>query len=244
MAKKRTTKTQKLRQTVQRQIRRMENRGYRFDDALKEKVSTANYQGLSKLQGRRYAKLYEQATAEIDGEIVSGAAYRTFERQESARKAQDTRNKVKTEIEDLDAKQARDFEEARQAQFEEARRAQDERDRQTAEEIEEGQIIYNRILSMISGFPSNGALGLEKMLTREIRKYGADAVLRGLANAPESAISAAETIVYTISGTDTAGVIHQAYVQLYDIITGTKPSAEEAKQMGDVMDSMTDMDEY
>ena len=87
MAKRKPTKTQQLRKLVQQQVRRMESRGYRIDDAVKEKIKSGKYQTLQSLRRNRYEKLYSSASAEIDSKIVSGTKKRSYERKEAARRA-------------------------------------------------------------------------------------------------------------------------------------------------------------
>lgn len=96
MAKRKPTATQRLRKLVQQQVRRMENRGYRIDTELKEKIKTGKYQTLQSIRKNKYAKLYEGSSAEIDTNIVSGRRYRQYERKVSAEKGAETR-RVNTE---------------------------------------------------------------------------------------------------------------------------------------------------
>ena len=91
MAKRKPTKTQQLRKLVQQQVRRMESRGYRIDDAVKEKIKSGKSQTLQSLRKNRYEKLYSSASAEIDSKIVSGTKKRSYERKEVARRAAETR---------------------------------------------------------------------------------------------------------------------------------------------------------
>ena len=96
MAKRKPTATQRLRKLVQQQVRRMENRGYRIDTELKEKIKTGKYQTLQSIRKNKYAKLYEGSSAEIDTNIVSGRRYRQYERKVSAEKAVQTRRQNRT----------------------------------------------------------------------------------------------------------------------------------------------------
>ena len=96
MAKRKPTATQRLRKLVQQQVRRMENRGYRIDTELKEKIKTGKYQTLQSIRKNKYAKLYEGSSAEIDTNIVSGRRYRQYERKVSAEKAARTRRQNRT----------------------------------------------------------------------------------------------------------------------------------------------------
>lgn len=96
MAKRKPTATQRLRKLVQQQVRRMENRGYRIDTELKEKIKTGKYQTLQSIRRNKYAKLYEGSSAEIDTNIVSGRRFRQYERKVSAEKAVQTRRQNQT----------------------------------------------------------------------------------------------------------------------------------------------------
>ena len=221
------TATQKMRNLVSRQISRMEKSGYRFDTGLKESIKSAKYQTLKSLRDNRYKKLYSSATAEIDGDTVSGSQYRQFVRREAARKASETRrNKhlhVKTEEE---------------IQWEEQRRQQDEFEKGIADQFDQGQIVYNNVTSLIDKFPGDPALSLEKGLENEIKNYGLNNVMYAMGNVPERLIEEARNILY-YQGSKADK--HRAYKAFFDIIKGTINSLEENKEIGDVLDKMTDM---
>lgn len=103
MAKRKPTATQRLRKLVQQQVRRMENRGYRIDTELKEKIKTGKYQTLQSIRKNKYAKLYEASSAEVDSNIVSGRRFRQYERKASAEKGAETR-RVNSERKRLERK--------------------------------------------------------------------------------------------------------------------------------------------
>lgn len=228
------TATQYLRGLVNRQVKRMERRGYTISDDVKDLIKNAKYQTLKSLQRDRYRKLYEKSTATTDtGEEVSGTRRRIQERRESVRKAQETRRR------NIEYK-----EQERDRRWEEERRRKDEEDRQRAWQVNEGELIYEKVINMYEKYPTNNAMKLREMLIREISKYGYNHVMMSLANAPAEAIAHAETIIYTISGKDTAQVIHAAFVDFANIIRGTKATTEEAKEMGDAMDEMTDFETF
>lgn len=93
MAKRKQTKTDKLRKLVQQQVRRMEKRGYIIDDETKAKILSGKYQTLNSLRKNKYEKLYKQSRA-VDketGEIFTANEWRKLERKASARKAVATR---------------------------------------------------------------------------------------------------------------------------------------------------------
>ena len=271
------TKTQKLRKIVQQQVRRMENRGYRIAEEIKEKIKTGKYQTLLSLQRNKYAKVYEGATAEIDSNIVTGKEYRKYERKETARKAATTRQKRKRNVvwknADEELAKKRNFnkddynqideqyreeerkkrweeykqrrrreegkkEESEQEQWERERRKKDEEDMKFAENIDVGDIIYKEITRLIDFYPKEGSLILKKAFESEIRRFGKDAVVSSLAEAGMGIIDKVRDIIFYEENSD---AIHGAIVDLFNMITGTILSAQDAKDLGDAMDKMTDM---
>ena len=237
MARRKPTATQRLRSLVQQQIRRMEKRGYRVDSEIKQKVKTGKYQTLKSLQRNKYKKLYEKSTSEIEGKVVRGTEKRTQERRESARRAAQTRQQAKRpltrwgEVEPLS-------EDELEVRWEDERRKQDERDRERAEMFQEGQIVYEQVMSLIDQYPTPGSKYLKNLLLSEIAKYGRTGVLMCMAQAPAYYIDSAKAIVYYEEDAD---AIHSALHDFASMITGTVTSADEAKDMGDTMDEMTDM---
>lgn len=119
------------------------------------------------------------------------------------------------------------------------RREQDIADREYAKEIEAGELIYKQVNDLISAYPTQGSKFLDKALAKEIAKYGRDAVLQGMANAPEAVVSAAQDILYYEEG---AEAIHTAFIRFFESIMGTK-IGDYAQELGDVMDEMSDYDE-
>ena len=140
MAKRtRLTATQKLRKLVQQQVRRMEQRGYRVDTSLKEKIKTGKYQTLKSIQKNKYKKLYESSSSEIEGKIVSGEKKLSYERSESAKRSAVTRKlkreqrehdkRVFQEAYDRAERQRRERELAEEEEWERKRRERDEKER-------------------------------------------------------------------------------------------------------------------
>lgn len=230
MAKRKLTATQRLRQNVKRQIRRMEQSGYRVDTEIKEKLQTAKYQTLKAYQRNKYSKLYDQATAEIDGEIVTGQVAKKEKAKERARIAAQTRKQRRYEKQQWAVESEEDWKRQR--------RIQDEIERRNAELYQEGQIVYDNIAEMIDDYPTEGSRALKDILKSEMNKYGRDAVIRAMAQAPDDFIANARTIIYYEKDKDK---IHSAITDFVHVITGTLPTAEEAKQIGETMDTMTDM---
>ncbi len=220
--------TERLRRNMMRQISRMEESGYRIDTELKETLKTAKYQTLNKYAKLRYKNLYEEATAlSEEGDIVSGIDYRQEVYSRRARKAAETRKLSKPES--IDNK------------WEKERRLKDIREQKYARIINEGEMIYDNIIDLINMYPIDASDSLKKGLESEIRRYGKNAVLFSLTDLPEDVIEGLQNIVH-YSGTKEQ--IHRAYKDFFDAIKGSIPSDEEAKEMGEVMDRMTDMDTY
>lgn len=273
MAKRKPTKTQQLRKLVQQQVRRMEKRGYRIDSATKEKIKTGNYQSLQSIRKNRYAKLYNASSAEIDSKIVGGKEYRKYERKQSAEKGLRTRryheqvNRIYDEArrsreeaersaisEEENAYHGqdyydqedyeRDWEEQHtreELEWEEKRREQDRFDRQTAQYYQEGEIAYNEIERLIDKYPTKGAEFLKQALSNEVGRFGKEAVIAGLSTMPQEAI---ETVQNICRYNEDASTIHAEIVDFFSLITGTILSAQEAMELGEVMDDMTDFEEY
>lgn len=287
MAKRKQTKTDKLRKLVQQQVRRMEKRGYIIDDEIKAKIRSGKYQTLNALRKNKYEKLYNQSRAvDIEtGEIFTATEFRKQERKASARKASATRwrnraveknrqfieekkkqiehdsiSQVEQEQDEPDVRETESYPDEEYAeepidyypdeewteadersyrQWQERRREKDIQDRIQAEEIDIGLEIYNKVNDLIDEYPTAGSQFLKKALSKEIAKYGRDAVLQGMANAPEQVIAAAQDILYYEEGSD---AIHTAFLRFFETIIGTKID-EYAEELGDVMDEMTDYEE-
>lgn len=239
MAKSKLTATQKLRANVRRQITRMEKRGYFIPTEIKEKVKSAKYQTLKSFQRNRYSKLYSVSTGLSDrGKIVSGTEYRQQERSESARKSARTRRERQS-IRNREFQSQDYYDDYENEQWERERRRQDEIDRSNARLYQEGEIAYNEIQSLINQYPGKGASSLERALTNEIRKYGKENVLIAIGQSPQEVIEHARTILYYEDGAD---AIHGAFLDFFNVITGTIPSDTEAKELGDTLDAMTDFE--
>lgn len=280
MAKRKQTATQRLRKLVQQQVRRMENRGYRIDTELKEKIKTGKYQTLQSIRKNRYAKLYEGASAEIDSNIVSGKQYRQYERKVSAEKGLQTRRENaerkriereareayergyreeteriaddvsgydETEWTDDDERSYQEAKERRSQEYsdeeqewEEQRAKQDEIDMTYANAIDEGEVMYRNILDMMEKFPREGRNLLYQGLESEIRQYGMDMVMAGMAYAPMDVVQEAQNIIFYTGDKEST---HRALVNFFDNITGTIRTIQESMGIGAVLDQMTDMSE-
>lgn len=235
MAKRKLTPTQKLRSLVQQQVRRMEKRGYRIDSALKEKIKTGKYQTLKSIRRDKYKKLYEASTAESEGKIISGRRKRLIERKEAAERAVIT-GKRKTDVVWHDqVKRPLTPEE-----FERMIKAKkDARDILTASDIQVGNVMYQNIEEIIDKFKDKrkGANILEDALASEIEKYGRNAVMEAMANAPGDIIQEAQNIAF-YNGDKAER--HRALVHFFDSIIGEVRTLEADKALGEALDRMTD----
>lgn len=92
----------------------------------------------------------------------------------------------------------------------------------------EGEITYYTLLSLIAQNPGKGAARLQKILDDEIGSYGLQAVIRGLAQAPEEAIEDAEKVInyWDYSEEEVADATNE----LIGILRGYKPTREDLEQ--------------
>lgn len=260
MAKRKPTATQRLRKLLQQQVRRMENRGYRINAELKEKIKNGKYQTLQSIRRNKYAKLYEGSSAEIDTNIVSGRRYRQYERKVSAQKGAETRREnikrkraerkareaTERTIDDTSGYDDEDYESDREEQhsayeqqeWEETRAKQDEIDMAYANAIDEGKVMYRNILDLMEKFPREGRNLLYQGLESEIRQYGLDMVMAGMASAPMDVVQEAQNIIFYTGDKEST---HRALVNFFDSITGTIRTFQDSMGIGAVMDQMTDM---
>lgn len=246
MAKRtKLTATKKLRKLVQQQVRRMEQRGYRVDTSLKEKIKTGKYQTLKSIHKNKYKKLYESSSSEIEGKIVSGEEKRSYERSESAKRAAETRRSRRAQQgldrrkydTDRDTEQE-DYSGYDEPEWERKRREQDRKERRLAELYNEGRIAYDNIYDLIGEYPTPGSKMLSNALRSEISKYGEEKVIQAMGTAPSSFIETAQMIIYY---EEESSAIHTALVNFIEVITGVIVNGELAQDIGETMDEMTDM---
>jgi len=250
MAKRKLTKTTKERGKLLRQIRSMENRGYRFPEKELQKIHSGKYyQTFHSYTRGNYKKLYSVATGEIDGKTVTGYEFRSYERKQAVLKAAETRKKKATP--DVIWKEAPTIEELEDQlydkpvgslsdkQFEDwIRKQKDARDLMEAGDIQEGRIMYKNIEELIEKFKVRGGSNILKdALASEIEKYGPNAVMEAMANAPGDIIAEAQNIMFYEG--DKADK-HRALVHFFDSIVGEVRTLEASKALGEATDRMTD----
>lgn len=235
MAKRKPIKTENLRRKLKARVRSFEKRGLFVPEDVREKIKTGKYQTLKSFERENYKKLYNVSSGEINGKSVSGTQYREYERKQAALKAQETkRQREEAERE----RREREEQERQEREWEEERRRRDEFERQRADKYQEGEIVFEEVQRLIDDYPTKGSKYLKRKLSHEIATYGLDNVILGLAQAPSTAIERAKIICYY---QDEKPKMQQAMHEFLNIIRGTKETADEAKETGEVMDRMTDM---
>ncbi|MEE0061574.1 MAG: hypothetical protein UE295_12160 [Acutalibacteraceae bacterium] len=217
-------------------ISRAEKRGYRFPEGFKESLPSLSTQKLKSFTAEKLYKNVATAISEKTGKIVKGSERRAEERSELAIKAAKTRIKGKL-AETEEGKLLYD-----QFVNEELMRPYEpepiDLDLEKESLINEGRIVYYNIQTLIESYPSAGSEQLRRALNEEIASYGFDRVCASLALAPEEAISIASDIIYYPSGGTTSAEAHRAFIKLGEIIKGTVPSEQDARTIGEILDSM------
>lgn len=215
-------------------IRRAEKRGFRFEsDIIPDKPQRVTQSSVNRLKKITPSQLYKKSTAlSEEGSIISGTERRVEERKLSAQKAVETRR--------------RRIEEASRPTkgFEEARRKQDEKDRERLktddefrEKFSQGQLVYDRIMEMIDNVARDhrrAAEHLRSVLQHEVQEYGKDNVIRSIGEAPQEALELADIALRYNPGDSRHD---DAIRELLMIITGTIPTAEEARNLQDAIDA-------
>lgn len=184
---------------------RAEKRGYRFDierpktaSQLKN-VSTARIKKLTReLSQVKSNELYSHSVhldysqGKSKPVFVSGYKYREKERSVSARRGVITRElrKLRREIEQRQQQQQQYEQQYEQQTFEETQRKKDEENKKRLEQgtsyresFEKGQMIYRKVLDMISNARATqpkSADYLQSLLDEAISQYGSDSVMKNL----------------------------------------------------------------
>lgn len=214
-------------------IRRAEKRGYRFpDNVIPPKPKRITRASVSRLQKIKPQTLYKKATALSEsGKIVSGTERRAEERRASAVKGARTRKARERQR----TASGVDFETERRRQDEEEQRRLRE-DEAFRRKFEEGEIVYNMILEAIADidkYHKRAAEHVKEILDREIATYGRDAVLRTIGETPGEVLELAEIALRYNPGDSRHD---NAVNELVNIIRGTVPTAEEMREMQDILD--------
>ena len=109
----------------------------------------------------------------------------------------------------------------------------------------EGEAIYTNFLNMIQLFPTPGAKYLSNLLKSEINQFGEEAVINSLALIDSDIIEDAQSAIYDSDGSGSASDrVHKNLQTLADTIKGTIMNTTESKEIGAVLDSMTDFEAF
>lgn len=243
---------------LQRAVERIEERGYTFGKLPFKELKQPKPASIERLQAIKTKDLYQYAKYKTESGTISGTERRKQERQESARKARETRlqHEAKRQQEEadrvsretLERQEADDqlveqyIEEARQ-EFEEKIRKRDEEtirrlkdEQEYRERFSQGKIIYEQIMDMIYDIDvmhQASAESLRRELDAQMDAYGEDAVLMAMANAPSEFIESAQTALQYKPDTDQHS---KAIMKLHELITGTVMTMEEAQEIHDRME--------
>ena len=208
-----TAKRKKELRRVKQFIKRAEKRGYRFSDSFKSSLEGKTTRALQNLTPR---KLYDLAEYEaLPGEFIPGRLGRYREREEAAIKAKRTRQRKKEEL-------------------------QREKEGQQSEYIPNiNDIVYKNVLPTIDEYPnSDGAQYLTNLLNSEIRNYGLEAVIAGMAAAGEHIVKLAQEIVYYELNSQQLHEALQAFSQI--IRGGIVLSKQESMELNEVLENLGD----
>jgi flavodoxin len=215
-------------------IRRAEKRGYQFSaDIIPEKPQRITQASVRKLQKIKPTNLYKKSVAiSEEGYVITGTERRAEERKQSAQKAIQTKREriAKASVPTKG--------------FEKERRKQDKRDKERLKtdadfrnKFSQGEIVYNQILDAINSVGRDhqrAADHLKSVLDHEISTYGKDVVLRSIGEAPQEAIELADIALRYNPGDNRHD---DAIRELLMLITGTIPTAEEARDLQNAIDS-------
>lgn len=243
---------------LQRAVKRIEERGYTFGKLPFKELTRPLPSSIERLQAIKTKDLYQYAKYETESGTISGTERLKQERQESARKARETRlrNEAKRQQEEADRVSRETLErqeanteqtaqqiEYEQQQFEEEIRRRDEETKRRLKEEQEyrerfsqGKIIYEQIMDMIYDIDvthQSSAESLRRELDAQMDAYGEDAVLMAMANAPSEFIESAQTALQYKPDTDQHS---KAIMKLHELITGTVMTMEEAQEIHDRME--------
>ena len=238
---------------LKRAVARIEKRGYTFNKLPFKELKRPLPKSIERIKNIKAKDLYKYATYETPTGTIKGTERRQQERKEAALKARETRERNKQrrlqeEAERVSRETLEQQQKQQQQQFEEQIRKRDEEARKRLEQdkvyrdqFKQGKIIYEQLMDSIYNISikhERSAEVLKRVLDNEMDLYGEDAVLMSLANAPSKTLEEITNAVLNYDPED--GRHQQAILDLEQLITGTIPTMERAKELQDIIDS----DEY
>lgn len=251
----------KERKRIQRLYHDMIKRGYTFE----ENPVPPTVEKIRRYSPRKIRELARQIRTVTPRDLyskarlgeLSGLAGLKAERSLAAKKASETRARKKAEQEQSTSRINKESEEQpkipneykpnneqgfnqKQSKTDKQNKERMELDRGFAGQFRKGEYVYLSIDGIIDDTikVGKGWAGkyLRKMLNNEIDRFGYDNVMIAIGQAPNEYVEKAQIIV---DGSDYA-LIRTSLMDIYTLITGTIPSAQENKDFNDAMD----MDAY
>lgn len=219
-------------------LRRAEKRGFRFESNVIPELKTKKIgvRAVQELQKITPKFLYEKATAisEETGKIVSGTERAREERRERAKKSVETRRKRIQELSTVPT------------EFEQEIRARDERIRQQMKEDEElrkafnqNRMVYDDIIRKIEDIGQENEKAeryLKSVLASEIKQYGFDKTMSAIGETEPDIFYKAEKVIKYKATND---IYARLISQLTQIITGTIPTDEDLRTIGELIEQGT-----
>lgn len=225
------TNYRKQRRRVQQAVRREKAKGVTVNIKIpkistKTAKTTSIKQVTKQLQKITPQKIRETATEQpMDEELAD--IHKNLE------KVEETLNKL-----------SQQYEPSNEEGFDEQQRQQDEQNQQRirmeeefANQFQKGEIIYNKIKSMINEAYQQG-MGeghklLEELLDEQIDTYGYEQEMQMIGQADETSLmQSAEIVCFDSDQSE----VQFNLSRIAMLITGTIPSAQESAQMSDVQD--------
>jgi hypothetical protein len=201
----------KERNRIKRFIRYAEKRGYVFESNLiPPKPKTITSGSVRRLSKIRPAQLYNKAYAisAVTGQPITVEQRKREIREESSRKAWETRRRKKDQADYNRIKSNKEWQQIFHA----------------------SRLVWDKVQSMIADVgiqQSQSSDLLNNLLNSEIEKYGADNVLYSIAQASDDFLATCEVI---IKYHPSSAVSRTAVQHLYTLISGNLPSdAEQAE---------------
>ena len=236
-------------------VTREEKQGYRFSS---EYINELKKKPLSELMEIKPYDLLQNATALSDnGKVVSGVERKnedrftsnTHKRKKGVKKHNKNRYKDAISNNKLTRKQKKNqkwlqtkvgkmIQENQNSAFSKEREKVDIVQQKMYKTFNENDIAYYNVKKLIDEYPTEkGSQYLRNILLSEIKRFGEQAVIASMQNAPNDMINKAQNIVFMPSDQETAQTMHEALSEFADIIKSCIPSTNEVKEIGDLLHS-------
>lgn len=247
-------KKQRELQRILNIVAREEKQGYRFSG---DYINQLKNKSLSELKHITPNELLKNATALSDnGKVVTGVerkqeerlSRRGFKRRKAIKKHGENSDKNTTtnkqtrkenkQTKWLQTRVGKLFQENQKSVFSEKRERVDREQQKTYKAFNENDINYYNVKKLIDEYPTEkGSQYLRNLLLSEIKRYGEDAVIVAMQNAPYDMVTKAQNIVFMPSDQETAQTMHDALSEFASIINSCLPTTNEAKDIGDLLHS-------